>query len=271
MADLPLLGAALRVDEIAPYRDWLSEAPRPLEVHGLTDVTVLRGDWKAAAAAAREVVSGFPGPLGIHGPASVTLGSDDPDVRTLAQKRLDQGLDVCAELGATQMVIHSPYTYWDHDNLDNVAGRREEKLAAFRQTLDAAVRRAESLGVELVVENIEDRDPTIRKSVVAHYNSSALKLSIDTGHAYYAHKRVDAPAVDRYVQAAGENLAHMHLQDGDGFADRHWGVAEGAIPWRAIFDELALLTTKPRLVIELRKKARVKTSAEYLVAQGLAQ
>ena len=35
------------------------------------------------------------------------------------QHRIDRAIDVCEKLGATQMVLHSPYDNWDQANLDN--------------------------------------------------------------------------------------------------------------------------------------------------------
>ena len=57
-------------------------------------------------------------------------------MRALAQERLGQALDVCEELGLTQMVIHSPYIHWDQENLYRLPGRRAEKLADFIATIE---------------------------------------------------------------------------------------------------------------------------------------
>lgn len=55
--------------------------------------------------------AGHGGRLRIHGPFwGFTVASKDPEVRALVRRRMDQGLDAAAELGAIQMVIHSPYT-----------------------------------------------------------------------------------------------------------------------------------------------------------------
>jgi hypothetical protein len=61
-----------------------------------------------------------------------------------------------------------------------------------------------------------------RLDLARSFDSAAVKLSIDTGHAHNAHCDQGAVPVDYFVVAAGEWLAHVHLQDTDGFADRHW-------------------------------------------------
>ena len=125
--------------------------------------------------------------------------------------------------------------------------------------------------MELAVENIEDRDPHIRRDIVRHFASASLRLSVDTGHAHYASRMGAAPPVDMFVRAAGEDLAHLHLQDADGLADRHWAVGDGTVPWRAVFEELGRLASGPRLIIEIRDKTDVLRSAGHLARLGLAR
>ncbi|WP_421725060.1 sugar phosphate isomerase/epimerase family protein [Bauldia sp.] len=271
MTELPKLGAALRPEELSRHIDWLVDDDRDLELQGFHTPDALLSDWKPRAAEVRKQLASHKGRQGMHGPASVPLASNDPGVRALAQERLSQALDVCEDLGLTQMVIHSPYIHWDQENLYRLPSRRDEKLDDFRATLEPVVIRAEALNVELVIENIEDRDPSIRGDIVTHLASPALKLSIDTGHAYYANRMGGAPSVDLFVRAAGEHLTHLHLQDADGLADRHWAIGDGTVPWMAVFEELGRLSSNPRLIIEIRNKTDVLRSAEHLVRLGLAR
>ena len=268
----PLIGACLGVSELPTYRDWLIEGQRDLELQGFTTPDVLNGDWQSVADETKRLLDGYEGRLGIHGPfRGFAIDSTDPDIQTVVQKRLDQGLDVCERLGATQMVIHSPYKTWDGNNLENVAGARDKKIDATHACIGAAVTRAGDLGVELVVENIEDTDPEDRLVLIESFNSDALQLSIDTGHAHYAHGSTGAPPVDYFVTLAGERLRHVHLQDADGYADRHWGIGKGTVRWDAVFSALAALEVKPRLVLELRNKAEIPGSMDFLISKGLGR
>ena len=68
-ADLPVLGAAMPVRCLETYRDWLVAGQRDLELQDFIRAETLNGDgWRAAAARARELLSGHTGRLGIHGP-----------------------------------------------------------------------------------------------------------------------------------------------------------------------------------------------------------
>ncbi|NOX40325.1 MAG: sugar phosphate isomerase/epimerase [Alphaproteobacteria bacterium] len=266
----PTIGAALSILDLAKFRPWLLEGQRDLELQDFCFASVLNGDWKTFCDLAKGMLDGYSGRLGIHGPFSgFEIDTRDPDVREIVVKRMDQGLDVCAELGAVQMVIHSPYKTWDHNNLDLKPRARAAKIEAVHHCLSGAVKRAENQGVTLVIENIQDIDPLDRLRLAQSFDSPAVKLSVDTGHAYYAHGVTGAVAVDQFIRMAGDMLAHVHIQDADGYADRHWQIGAGTICWRSVFDAIAALPAKPHLVLELNDSGQIPASITYLSNLGL--
>lgn len=274
MTDLPLLGAALPISALETMQDFILSENRDLELQDFFDAELLNGDWKPVADRAKALLAGYSGRLGIHGPFwGLSIASPDPDMRALNARKYMQGLDVCETLGATQMVIHSPYSTWDFNNLDNFPDRSayDQVLENCHLTMDPVVRRAEQIGVTMVVENIQDKDPDIRRILADSFDSPAMAVSIDTGHAHYAYGSTGAPPVDFYVRRAGNRLEHIHLQDADGYADRHWAIGEGTICWPAVFRALGELTSKPRLILELRDKAGILPSVEYLKRLGLGR
>jgi sugar phosphate isomerase/epimerase len=272
MTSLPVLGAAMPLDALEIHRDWLFEKQRDLELQSFVEADVLNGDWTPLADRAKRLLDGHTGRLGIHGPFwGFVIASQDPDIRDVVKKRLGQALDVCAHIGATQMVIHSPYTTWSYNNLDNNNGEREKITEYCHLTLRDAVKRAEDIGLTMVIENIEDIDPHIRVGLADSFNSPAVAVSIDTGHAHYAHGSTGAPPVDYYVHAAGNRLQHVHLQDADGYADRHWSLGEGTVRWHAVFAALSKLESNPRLIIEIKDKSKIPASAAHIASLGLGQ
>ncbi len=269
---LPVIGAALTNAELAAYQDWILEKDRDLELQSFVNGSVLDGDWSALADDVKRLLAGYKGRMGIHGPFwGFTIATSDALVREVVQKRLGQGLDVCAAVGASHMVVHSPFTTWDYNNLNGRVGARDNLFARVHEVMDPIVKRAEVLGVTLVMENIEDINPEDRKELCQSFGSQALQLSIDTGHAHYAHGSTGAPPVDYYVRSAAEMLAHVHLQDADGHADRHWQIGQGNILWPSVFAAIAALEVKPRLILELEDKAGIPGSMAYLEAKGLGQ
>jgi sugar phosphate isomerase/epimerase len=269
---LPILGAAMTLDDLEIHRDWLLDKQRDLELQSFVDAEILNGDWAPLVARARRLLDGHTGRVGIHGPFwGFVIASQDPDVRAVVARRMGQALDVSAALGATHMVIHSPYTTWSYNNLDNNPGEREKIIDYTHQTMGEAVKRAEDIGLTMVIENIEDIDPHIRVDLADSFDSPAVAVSIDTGHAHYAHGSTGAPPVDYYVRAAGPLLAHIHLQDADGYADRHWPPGEGNILWKSVFDAIHETGANPRLLLELRDSSRIQDAAGWLANQGLVR
>ncbi|MDB6454911.1 sugar phosphate isomerase/epimerase family protein [Falsirhodobacter sp. 20TX0035] len=274
MTSLPLLGVALNTPHLDTFRDFILSRDRDLELQDFCDAALLNGDWRSVADHAKRVLAGHKGRLGIHGPFwGLNIANPDPDMGALVQRKHLQGLEVCEHLGATQMVVHSPYFAWDFNNLDNNPGREgyDRVRAHCHRILTPVVRRAEEIGVTLVIENIEDKDPDIRCLLAESFASPSVAVSVDTGHAHYAHGSNGAPPVDYYIRRAGGQLQHVHLQDADGYADRHWAIGEGTIRWHAVFRALAELDSHPRLILELRDKAGIPASVAWLQAAGLAE
>ncbi|WP_372886786.1 sugar phosphate isomerase/epimerase family protein [Shimia sp.] len=271
MSDLPVVGAQLSVLDLGRHRDWLFERDRDIELPEFSMADVLRSP-DVFIDMARDQLAGWQGRLGIHGPFSgFELHCADREIRAIIQARLDQALSVCERLGAVQMVLHSPYDAWDRDNLDGGRRRRETRIGAILDTLGPALSRAEDQGVMLVLENIRDTDPGDRMAVIEAADSPALRLSVDTGHAHWAHRICGAPPADRFISLAGAQLGHVHLQDADGYADRHWPLGQGDIPWHAVFEAIAATRAAPHLIVEINDFDRVQDSVRHLEALGLAQ
>ena len=271
MSSLPVIGAQLSVLDLDRHRDWLFEKNRDIELPEFCMADVLKAP-DTFVRMARDKLDGWNGRLGIHGPfAGFELDSKDHDIRTVVQKRLDQALAVCEDLGAVQMVLHSPYDGWDHSNLNTAPKNRARRVSAILDTLKPALQRAENAGVVMVLENIKDLAPPDRADVVKAANSPSLQLSVDVGHAHWAHHVCGAPSAAEFIAQAGAELAHVHLQDTDGLADRHWVLGEGNIPFPEIFANLSQIGSDPHLIIEINDFSRVQEACAHLQSLGLAQ
>lgn len=94
-------------------------------------------------------------------------------------------------------------------------------------------------------------------------------LDIFTGRGQLARRMSGAAPEEDFVRDAGDPLAHLHLQDGDGHADRHRATGEGSIEWNAVFRALADCKGAPHPVLELRRKADIPKAFQTLSALGL--
>ncbi|MDF2232631.1 sugar phosphate isomerase/epimerase [Albimonas sp. CAU 1670] len=265
-----VLGAAMMTAEIPDHVDWLRERDRDLEIQDWFLPAALE-DPAPLVAAAMKALDGWSGRLGIHGPFfDVNLAAFDPEARDFARRRLLQGLEAAGRLGATQMVAHSPFSAWHHDNLPLMPGGREGLIARAAELLAPVLARAEELGVELVIENVEDLDPADRVALVDALAPGPAWVSLDTGHAEYAHVARGGRPVDFHVLAAGARLRHVHLQDVDGAGDRHWAPGRGRIAWAPLFEALAAHAPEARLILELKDRADLPEGARHLTGLGLA-
>ena len=256
---LPLLGAALTLDSLEGLGPWIREGGgRALEIQDFVAPGVIAGDCDAAIDAWRAALDGHDGPRGIHGPFfGLDISSPDRDIRAVVQRRLLRGIEIAEALGATHMVVHSPFTCWHALNYANYGRLRADLFEASADCLGPVLARAADAGCTVMLENIDDADPRDRTDLVAGIDHPNLMVSLDTGHAELAHGRYGAPPVVDFVTASAGRIGHVHLQDADGYADRHWHPGEGRLPWAPIFAALAEVAPAARLILEVKDRHRL--------------
>lgn len=265
------IGAALTIDRLAEHRDWLFSDARDLEIQDFVFPEAFSPNWRATVERARAALDGFAGRISVHGPFwGLDIANPDPEMAVVTGRRFAEAVEAAAALGARLMVVHSPFDNWSQFNRQSGGDLVAKTAEDVRSVLGPALSIAEREGVTLVVENIKDITPEIRRVMVGHVGSPALALSIDTGHAHIASRASGAPPVDVFVRDAGAALRHVHLQDTDGYADRHWAPGDGDINWAETFRALGELETPPHLVLELRRHEEVPRGFAWLRDRGLA-
>lgn len=272
ISSIPTVGAALEIAHLPEKIDWLVSDQRDLEIQDPVHPAFLDGDWRSAVTKARSLLADFRGRLGIHGPyKGIWINAEDPQIADVVVRRLSTGLEIAGELGATHMVIHSPFTTFGSPFVTHSSSEgRERELGATRAVLERLLPLAESIGCTLVLENIYDTNPGLWLNLVQTIDSPALRLSVDVGHAFLT-AQIGGPPPDQWIREAGEWLAHVHLQDSDGCADRHWRIGQGNLNWYAIFSALNEIDASPRLLLEMRQVRDVEASARWLSQRGLAK
>jgi sugar phosphate isomerase/epimerase len=268
---LSTFGAAVKFDVYQSLEDWICEAERPIEIQDFVFPEVIAGDCSDLVAKYKSVLEPHRGERGIHGPFfGLDLSNPDRAIRAVIQERFLKGLEIAESLSATHMVIHSPFTYWNVLNRHNFPEVMPSMFKAAADCLEPVLKRAADVGCTLMLENIDDTDPATRVDLVREIGHPNLKVSIDTGHADLAHGRYTAPPVTDFIAAAAGHLGHVHLQDLDGYADRHWHPGEGRISWSPLLSALEDLEETPRLILEVRRHTeRLPASVRWL--EGLRQ
>ena len=269
---LPLLGAALSLEDVPALQAWICDAGRPVEMQDFVAPEVIAGDCSDRIEGWRRALQGHGGPRGLHGPfLGLDIASVDGDVRAVVQRRLIRGLEIAEALAASHMVVHSPFTHWHFLNYATYPTLRADLCSAAADCLAPVLDRAAAVGCTVMLENIDDASPADRTDLVAMLDHPNLMVSVDTGHAELAHGRYGAPPVVDFIAASAGRIGHVHLQDADGYADRHWHPGEGRIPWGPVFEALAHSAPAARLILEVaRHTHRLPETVAALASRGLA-
>lgn len=251
---LSKIGAAVTLDNIDAVFNWLCEQDRPIEIQDFTLPNILSGDLSGLVSRYQEKLQAHKGPRGLHGPFfGLDLGNLETAFQKLITARLLSALEICEHMNAQYMVIHSPFNDWIKLNQWQYPFVQSGVISSMGDILKVPLQRAADIGCTLVLENCDDTDPDMRMRAVREIDHFNLQLSVDTGHAHLSHCNYKAPSVVDFIAAAENRLAHVHLQDVDGYADRHWLPGEGAISWQPVMDALQKSESAPKLIIEVRK------------------
>jgi sugar phosphate isomerase/epimerase len=192
----------------------------------------------------------------------------DRQIRNVVRERLKQALAFAQELGATQMVLHSPWEFFGGPFMPHAQAREQDLVTMLVMDLMADVLPvAQEANCTLVFEGIQDKRPDPLLHLIRAFDSNYVRMSLDVGHAYVMHC-YGGPPPDYWVLRAGEMLVHLHLQDGDGQVDRHWAPGKGSVNWYALFEALQALDEMPRLLLEVRD---VREGAAWLAQEGYAR
>ncbi len=264
-----LVGAATRSDRLEGILDWILEENRDLEIQDACIGAFLDSDWSSTAQAINSQLDGYAGRLGVHGAYDgIYLGSGDPLVQQLAQKRLIQSLEFAEAISAKQCVVHSPFLFFgSHHACHSSCLDLEATINRVETTLTPILEKATSIGCVLVMENIFDRNPAPLRALLEKINSPYLKRSIDTGHAAITERESNGPSPEFWIREAGDLLHHLHLQDTNGEYDYHWTPGRGTLNWSGIFHAIPENETSPHMILEIKDPI---AGWEHLKNEGLA-
>lgn len=268
---LPLVGVQLKLKDLPSYCEWLIESQRDLEIQDPSYGWVLDSDWRPQVRQARDLLDGYTGQLGVHGPwYGLPLLCPDTRVQELVVTRLKQALDFAVAIGATQMVLHSPFEFYGSPMVAHTpAYRLLDEIKLVHEMLADFLPLAQQANCALVLEVSYDTNTAPLLALARSFDSNDVQIGLDTGHAFVM-QRIGGPPPDQWVRDAGPLLAHVHLQDTDGFLDRHWPPGRGNINWYALCEALQSLSHRPRLLLEVRPD-KVWEGVGWLSGQGFVR
>lgn len=271
MRDAVRMGVSLPSAQLPHFRDWIVADQRDLEIDDPFYADMLDGDLSACVNDIKMNLAAYTGRLGIHGPTEMLpILCDDAMVTQVVQHRLRQSLTFADAIGASQMVLHSPFGCFGHPQTVHTYNTGLQKeIATIHRLLDPIVAQAESQSCQIVLEVCSDVHTRPLIELVRSFESPWVRLSVDVGHAYVM-QQFGGPSPDQWIFDANDMLAHVHLQDTDGLYDYHWAPGDGTLCWFAVFRALGSLTTPPRLILEVSADDVMKGYA-YLAQKGFIQ
>ncbi|MCC6488846.1 MAG: sugar phosphate isomerase/epimerase [Candidatus Hydrogenedentes bacterium] len=161
------------------------------------------------------------GPIGCHGPfIDMIHYSTDPEIMEVCRLRYLRAFDVAEALGARYVLFHSQYNPIIRVPI-YPATYREQSLRFWPEIIEEAEKRR----IAIYIENMFDDAPEPMRELAEAFGSPWFKLCIDVAHAEI-YSSLDITA---WIDAFGEHLRHVHLNDSYGELDDHLGLGQGVL------------------------------------------
>lgn len=162
----------------------------------------------------------------------------DPRALALAKERVAQAAELAARYGINKMVVHSGYVPLVYHK----CWHTERSVAFWKEMLERV-----PAGFTLCVENVMEDEPFMPAKIAGAVGDQRLRLCLDVGHANVCKKDV---AVEKWVEASAPYLAHVHIHNNDGTADRHAGLYDGALDIEALMRLTDALAPEATFTVE---------------------
>lgn len=193
--------------------------------------------------------------LSIHAPfMDLSPGAVDSKVREVTISRFSSILDIAEILKPVTIVFHSGYEKWKY------AHRIDIWLEGSMKTWPGLIKRAEKLGIRLVIENIFEDEPSNLNLLMRELHSENFGLCFDTGHC----NLFSRVPLKEWLDMLRPYIFELHLHDNDKTFDSHLPIGEGTFDFDHLFERLQ---NKDCLyTIEAHTPERVMRSVERLRA-----
>ncbi|MCH7800615.1 MAG: sugar phosphate isomerase/epimerase [Chloroflexi bacterium] len=169
----------------------------------------------------------------------VAPASHDSERRARHLTELEATLNLAYQIGARPIVLHpGPVDAPGIDNDNPPENVRLEALENLTNFVADAEKIARETGTVICLENLFHTPGNVVLSyqelvgIVESVNSPAVRITLDTGHAYLS------DGVSEAFEAFGSHIRHIHMHDSDGKVD-HFEVGEGVINLEIIQHQLA--------------------------------
>lgn len=177
----------------------------------------------------------------------------DPLARELALRRHNQALRLALRHGIGLMVAHAAF-------VPEVYCRDwfiERSAEYWREFLENVPR-----GAVICLENVLEPEPEYLAELCDAVADERLRVCLDVGHAH----RFSTVPTERWIDILGQRIAHVHLHNNDGLADRHWELPRGEMDMAGIIERAAASAPEASFALECMM---ARSSAAWLFERGV--
>jgi fructoselysine 3-epimerase len=170
----------------------------------------------------------------------INIAAEESSIRERSVNYALKSLDIAVELGTTLMQIVPGTGYYNKPT--------EEAWKRSRESLEKIVKKAEILGISLILEPLLARESNLInnkesiKRMLEEINSPHLGCNVDTVPMVEA-----GDSLTDYFKELGAQVNHIHLCDGPNHVA--WG--DGTLPLKQFLDELAAQEYQGYLGLEI--------------------
>lgn len=174
----------------------------------------------------------------------------DRKARELAAYRYRQAVDLAKQYGAAKVIIHGGY----NPKIYYPCWYIEQSVLFWKDFLK------ENPGVQIVLENVLEEEPTMLRDIIKGVNSPKLRMCLDVGHVN-AYSKV--PVMD-WLETCAPYIEHFHIHNNDGSWDTHSALDQGSIPMKELLTKAEALCPDATFTLELME---AESSVRWLLEE----
>ena len=180
--------------------------------------------------------------------------SRDSVIRQRSRALVEQSFEIAGRLGVRGVVFHTGLLAGLMKSETYIGPWLREAEIFWRQM----AKKYSSL--DIFMENTFEDSPAVLlrlKESLADYSN--FRLCLDYGHAC-----LTPTAMEDWVEQMAAHTGHMHINDNDRIADRHWVPGDGEIDWRECSRLLETYGLRCPVLLELGGIENQRRALEYM-------
>ena len=184
----------------------------------------------------------------------ICVDSGDPLIYKASDFRVRQSMDIARDMGLKAVIFHTNYivNFRLKYYLDTWLERNEEYWRGILKDYPEQ---------KIYMENMFDDSPNMILELARRMaDEERFAICLDIAHGLIS----GAPLEQWFTALKDQRVAHLHINDNDGFSDLHQPVGTGKMPWSHFSEWCNGLQQKPSVLIEVRGFKDLEKSVENM-------